>query len=110
MTEDELLRNVIDLCRLLHLHVHHCRPARTERGWRTPIQGHAGFPDVVIAGRGGVLFRELKNDTEKPTDAQVAWLMALGVGSGIWRPADWVSGLVHTEMRRIAARPKAVTP
>lgn len=106
MSEDELLTAVIALCKLMQLRVHHVRPARTEQGWRTPVQGHAGFPDLVIAGPAGHLFRELKSDTGRLTEDQVDWLVMLGPGSGIWRPVDLVSGLIRDELQRIAGKPK----
>ncbi|MCI0542945.1 MAG: hypothetical protein L0Z49_00695 [Actinobacteria bacterium] len=38
----------------------HFRPATTRDGWRTAVQGHPGFPDLVLARRGRVVFAELK--------------------------------------------------
>src|SRR5579859_7043562 len=46
-----------------------------------------GFPDLVIAGKNGILFRELKMEAKKPTPAQSAWLAALreaGGNTGVW--------------------------
>lgn len=59
-SEQELLDAVVDLAMLNRWAVCHFRPAKTQRGWRTAIQGHIGFPDLVIARKGVVLFRELK--------------------------------------------------
>lgn len=59
-TEQQLLDATVDLAMRCRWAVHHCRPARTARGYRTPIQGHKGFPDLVLARGGVVLFRELK--------------------------------------------------
>lgn len=57
------------------------------------MSGDAGWPDLVIAGRGRLIFAELKTEKGKPTDDQVAWLEVLrrtsGVQSYIWRPSQW---------------------
>lgn len=108
VSEDDLLRAVIDLADQLGVHVHHCRPARTERGWVTPIQGDAGFPDLVLAGPGGVLFAELKSGEGRMTKHQSDWRVALakaGATVVIWRPADMASGDIPTEMQRLARGP-----
>ncbi len=92
MSEADLLRSVIDLANLLGLRVHHSRPARTAHGWRTPISGHAGLPDLVIVGAGGVLWRELKSATGRLSPDQIVWLKALaaaGQDVDVWRPALW---------------------
>lgn len=89
MSEDDLLTAVIDLAKLLGLRVHHTRPARTAHGWVTPISGHKGLPDLVIAGPGGVLWRELKSNTGRLTLDQVEWISALresGQDAEVWRP------------------------
>ena len=86
-------RQVIDLCRLLGYKVAHFRPAQNARGqWSTPVQADgAGFPDLVIAGRGRVIYAELKAEGEHPTAAQREWLQALrdaGAFAFVWRPSD----------------------
>ena len=51
-----------------------------------------GWPDLVLARRGVVLFRELKTDKGKVSEEQIWWLDQLrqaGCDAGIWRPADW---------------------
>jgi hypothetical protein len=60
-TEQELLDATIDLATMQRWAVHHDRPARRSGArWATAISGHAGFPDLVLARNGVVLFRELK--------------------------------------------------
>jgi hypothetical protein len=72
MTEDELLQGLTD--------------ALTYCGWRwmhvrrsdlAIVQGHQGFPDVVAARAGELLFLELKTEGGRATDDQVAWLRAV---------------------------------
>jgi hypothetical protein len=92
--ERDFQRAVIDLARLTGWRVHHTRPALTRRGrWLTPIQGDAGFPDLVLCRGGRVIFAELKRVGGKPTAEQQAWLEALqacaGVECYLWTPDDW---------------------
>jgi hypothetical protein len=64
----------------------------------------SGFPDLVIAGR-WVVYRELKRQTENPTKAQREWIAALeaaGADVGVWRPSDWLSGRVQSELAALA--------
>jgi hypothetical protein len=51
------------------------------------VQGHPGFPDLVLARDGEVLFRELKTDRGRLTEAQRHSLEVLG--GEVWRPNDW---------------------
>jgi hypothetical protein len=69
--------------------VHHGRPARTRDGWRTPVQGLSGFPDLVLARRGRLILAELKTRRGRATLNQQRWLMELGPNGRLWRPADW---------------------
>lgn len=55
--------------------------------WKTPTQGTSGFPDITLARDGRVIFAELKTQTGRTTEAQRAWLAA--VGGIVWRPEDW---------------------
>ncbi|MFW6030974.1 MAG: hypothetical protein ACOC9T_00155 [Myxococcota bacterium] len=75
--------------------VHHCRPARTDQGWRTPIQGDVGFPDIMAVGRGLLLVLELKSERGRLTHAQEVWLhelewMLAGIAIvRVVRPSDY---------------------
>lgn len=62
------------------------RPARTASGYRTAIQGSPGFPDLVLAKGGTVLFVELKSDTGSIDADQKIWLHLLN--AWVWRPLD----------------------
>lgn len=106
MTEEQLLRSVLDLTRWLDIFTHHCRPARTDKGWRTPIAGNRGFPDLVLIGPfGGILWRELKSQRGRLDPAQVVWGDRLRAGGGdwdVWRPDDWLSGRIERELKALA--------
>lgn len=105
MLEDELQAQVMQICSLRGLLVHHCRAARLQSGrWATPIQGAAGFPDLVIAGRRGVLYRELKTATGRVSPGQANWhnrLLVAGADIGVWRPVDLRSGRINDELGAI---------
>ena len=95
LTEAAFLRQVVDLAHYTGWLVHHCRPAVLPSGkWATHIQGDPGFPDLVLAKEGRVIFVELKREKGRVTDAQQAWRWALGAGrygcsAFVWRPSDW---------------------
>lgn len=72
----------------------HFRPARSSKGWSTPIEGHKGFPDWVFVRDGRLVFAELKSGKGRASDEQKRWLEALGeVRSApevfLWRPGDY---------------------
>src|SRR5262245_31539583 len=103
MTEREFQRQVIELAKLCGFRVAHFRPARTARGWRTPVEGDgAGFPDLVLLRGAVLLVAELKSDTGTLTPAQSGWLSAFaeaGVLAYVWAPRDW------EHIKRVLARP-----
>jgi len=86
MTEDELLTAILGAARFGGWRVHHDR--RSDKALQ---QGDRGFPDLVMAKAGRVIFAELKADKGQLTTDQVAWHLALRdprVESYIWRPSD----------------------
>ncbi len=105
VSEDELQSTIIHAAKVFGWRVHHDRAARNARGkWATHIQGDAGFPDLVLARDGRVVFAELKRADGRVSEAQHAWLEALGRPGGtpsqqavdpkanpevyVWRPID----------------------
>lgn len=93
MSEADLQRGISDMARVLGWRVAHFRPARTARGWRTPVSADgAGFPDLVLTRGSRVIAAELKTSTGRLSPDQTAWLDALsaaGVPALVWRPADY---------------------
>ncbi|SDT74144.1 hypothetical protein [Actinoplanes derwentensis] len=82
------------------LHYHTARSDRSE----------PGFPDSVIVGPRGVLFRELKSGTGRPNADQVVWLQRLqdaGADADIWTPQDRRSGRILNELNWVARRAPA---
>lgn len=87
--------------------LHHDRPARRKDGrWYTAVEGDAGFPDLVLARDGDVLFVELKGDGDEMGPEQERWQKALGNDpilaqlrrysheTRIWTPTDWVEEVI----------------
>jgi hypothetical protein len=97
MTEGDWLTQVVDYAHLRGWLVSHQRPGRTSNGWRTAIQGDAGFPDLVMVREGRVIFAELKSQRGRVGEAQKPWLEELAKVSieasnvvvALWRPGDW---------------------
>jgi hypothetical protein len=90
--EKDWQQTVIEAAQTLGFKVAHFRPAKTTKGWRTPVQADgAGFPDIVMVRGERIIFAELKSDTGKISADQEAWLEALGqaVEAYVWRPRDW---------------------
>lgn len=80
LSEAEFQKQVIDLAKLYGWRIMHARPARTAKGWRTPLQGHKGFPDLVLARVGYTIIAELKTDKAWLDPEQREWLIDLGIG------------------------------
>ena len=78
--ETDLTRTILDAARTFGWSVTHFRPALTRHGWRTPLEGDAGFPDLVLARQGRVLAVELKSATGRLRPNQEFWRDQLGAG------------------------------
>ena len=103
MLEAELQTMVVQLAQTLGYAVFHPRAVESVKGrWLTAISYDGkGFPDLVLVGRGQVLFRELKSTRGRLGPHQKAWLQVLdqaGANTGVWRPADWFSGVIHQQL------------
>jgi len=55
----------------------HFRPAYTAKGYRTAIEGHKGFPDIVAVKYGLMLLIEVKRDKGRLSPEQEVWLQRL---------------------------------
>jgi hypothetical protein len=101
ITEKQFQDQVIALAILHGWKAHHVRPGMTSKGaWMTQVQGHVGFPDLVLAHPiHGALFVEIKTLKGRLTEAQVDWLRTLdaaGLETYVWRPTD-----LHFIQRRL---------
>lgn len=103
MTEADLQAAVIDLARVCKWRVHHSRTAWVQRRdgstyHATPLTGDPGFPDLVLARDGQVLFVELKSERGRLSPDQQAWISALHEVR-VLRPHDWYSGQIAEVLR-----------
>lgn len=90
LSEADWQRRVVDAAAALGCHVFHARPAQIRPGqWVTPMAGHPGFPDLVIARDGWVICPELKRIGGRVSPAQKRWLDALGSHGRVWFPNQW---------------------
>jgi VRR-NUC domain len=92
VSERDFEQTVTDALTLFGWRWCHFRPARTQRGWRTPLSGSPGFPDIVAVRGDRILYVELKAANGKLRDEQQAWLSNLGAAGAdchCWRPSDW---------------------
>lgn len=102
MTEDELVRAILEALRITGWRAVHYRPARTARGWRTPLSGDAGAPDIIaIHPDRGVLLIEAKSDIGRLRPEQLEWREWAEAAATrypesiryvVARPRDWQSG------------------
>lgn len=68
-----------------------------------------GWPDWVILGPRGALFRELKAEGRQLTPEQRsvgARLISSGLNWAVWRPRDLFNGVIPAQMLAIAAHTK----
>lgn len=90
MSERQLQDLVVQTAKYLGYLVYHTYDSR---------RSAPGFPDLVLAHpAGGLLWRELKAEKGRLTPEQEQWLATLsasGQDAGVWRPADWASGLIQ---------------
>ncbi len=103
MTERELETGVLQVAAVLGYRAHAERPAWSSKGYRTPIRGNKGWPDLVICGHGRFLVRELKVGKNLLSGEQVASLeelRAAGADVGVWTDGMWLSGEIEAELRR----------
>jgi hypothetical protein len=105
--EHHFQAQVIELAHLYGWRVAHFRPARTEKGWRTPVTADgAGWPDLILVHpvTGELLALELKSAKGKLAPAQEMWLGILQgvkvVNAFCWKPEHFP--LIEAALRRKA--------
>jgi len=77
-TELDYTDTVIAMARAFGWLTMHQRPARTSKGWRTPVSGNKGFFDFVLIHEktGAVIFAELKTERGVVSADQRRWIAA----------------------------------
>ena len=81
-SESDFQSQVRALCRFYGLTVYHTHNSQ---------RSDPGFPDLVIVGASGVLFRELKTEVGRLRPMQKFWISVLqsaGQDADVWRPSD----------------------
>ena len=93
VSEADFTDMVIQYAKLQGWRVCHFRPARTENGWRTALQGDPGWFDIMAGRMDRLILAELKAEGRKQDSAQIDWWNAIAgvqcVELYCWRPSDW---------------------
>lgn len=96
VSETDFLSTVVEYAQIRGWLVYHHIPGMNRRGrWGSHVQGHRGFPDLVLARDGVVVFAELKTEKGRLSTVQEAWLEELTQPASLWRhvfcwrPSDW---------------------
>lgn len=113
-TEAQCQRTVVEAARLGGWLVYHNRPAQNGQGrWRTALQGHQGFPDLVLVHAIArlVWFVELKRRPNTMAPEQLAWGDALHNAGADWRVV-WVPDELDEFVQLLAnaGRPNRTPP
>jgi hypothetical protein len=98
MTEAQLMEAIRAMVKDLNLLAYHAHDGR--RSWGP------GFPDLVIVGRGGCIWRECKTESGSLAPEQRQWgdaLRAVGQRWSVWRPRHLLDGSIGRELACIAA-------
>ena len=94
---------IMDLLRLFGWRYTHFRPARTEHGWRTPMEGDAGFVDIVAVRGGRCLAIEVKSGSGRLNAEPARWRDELtrvaGIEHHVWGRGDLESGAIEAALR-----------
>lgn len=96
VTHSHLQAQIVEVCNEYGLHVHACDMRRSR----------AGFPDLVILGARGVLWREIKIPPDELSSAQKQvkyTLIAARMNWAVWTPDDLANGTIHLQLEGIAA-------
>lgn len=93
-TEDAFVSTIIEMAHLYGWLAYHPLPSRTGQGYRTALQGDAGFVDLVLAKPDEpLLLWEAKSEVGRPTARQHDWLQALAQAREkrvmVVRPSQW---------------------
>ena len=88
VSESDFMAQIKQLAELCGWHAYHTYNSR---------RSAAGFPDLVLAREGRIIFAELKTQRGQLTPEQDDWLAALAPAESefaahevaVWRPSDW---------------------
>jgi hypothetical protein len=77
VTHDEIVKEIQARAKQRGILTHYC--GRSER-----CTGDAGQPDLILAGRDGTAWIEVKTPGTDPSPAQIRWKYALRASGQIW--------------------------
>lgn len=103
-TEVECQRTIIEAAKTFGWRVHAERAANSAKGWRTPIQGHAGWPDLILIRPPQLWAVELKRAPNRVEPEQQEWLDALQA-CGVETFVVWVPEQLDEFCKALARRP-----
>jgi hypothetical protein len=104
----DLQRQITDLAAMYGWTWLHLRAARTDRGWRVPVEGPLGkgWPDLVLVNpmRGRTLAVEVKRELGDDLTADQVYVHTMLKTAGwecvVWRPSDMTAGRIQAELSR----------
>jgi len=95
MSEKLLQARIVEMAAWLgYEYLHIPKRQGADRGWRTAVDGGlgVGWPDLVLARPGRLVFIELKSENGSASKEQRAvldQLQAAGAHVHLWKPQDW---------------------
>lgn len=105
-TEAACQRTIVEAAKRGGWRVHATPPAQRANGnWVTPVQGDAGWPDLILLRNGELLIRELKRRPYTVKPEQQAWLDGLRA-AGVDADVLWVPEQQDAFIARLMARPR----
>ncbi len=104
----DLQRQITDLASLYGWRWVHFRAAKTDRGWRVPVEGPLGkgWPDLVLVSpqRRRTIAVEVKRELGDPPTADQEYVHLMLREAGwtvlVWRPSDMSSGAIQAELAK----------
>lgn len=105
-TEAQCQRAIIEAAQMAGWRVHAERTSRTASGsYATAIQGHRGFPDIIMVRGYQLLAIELKRDkTGRMGEGQQEWLDMLDAVPGVIALTVWVPSQMQSLIERLTQR------
>lgn len=108
LTGGDLQRQITDLAAMYGWAHVHFRAAKTERGWRVPVEGPLGkgWPDLVLVNpmRRRTIAAEIKRQVDDALTAEQVYVHTMLAAAGwtvvVWRPSDMSEGRILEELSR----------
>lgn len=83
-------QTILEAAKLAGWRRHGERPAMSKKGYRTPIKGEPGWPDLILVKNGWMIAAELKRHPNAPDAEQIEWLRVLSHVPGVLALLVWV--------------------